>query len=110
MLYQVHGKGEPQVDVLMRQFHGFKASYDDMSFTAPHLGAITARTLVVHGDRDEFFPVQIATDLYAAIPGAARWIVPEGDHAPIFDAHQPEFERITLQWLATRIPDRRSSL
>jgi len=23
---------------LMRQFHGFKDSYDDMTFTAPHLG------------------------------------------------------------------------
>lgn len=97
-------RGQPQVDELVQQFHDFKDSYEDMSFTAPHLGTITARTLVVHGDRDEFFPVQIATDLYAAIPGAALWIVPEGDHVPIFDARRPEFERITLQWLATPTP------
>lgn len=98
-------RGQPQVDELMRQFNGLKDSYEDMTFTAPHLGTITARTLVVHGDRDEFFPVQIAADLYAAVPGAALWIVPEGDHVPIFDERQPEFERITLAWLATPAPD-----
>ncbi len=97
-------RGQPQVDELVQQFHGFKDSYDDMSFTAPHLGTITARTLVVHGDRDEFFPVQIAADLYAAIPGAALWVVPEGDHVPVFGANQREFERITLAWLATPKP------
>lgn len=98
-------RGQPQVDELARQFHHFKDSYEDMSFTAPHLATITARTLVVHGDRDEFFPVQIAADLHAAIPGAALWVVPEGDHVPIFGAQRPEFERIALNWLSEPVQD-----
>jgi len=98
-------RGQPQVDALLQQFHGFKDSYEDMTFTAPHLGTISARTLVVLGDRDEFFPVQVATDMYAAIPGSALWVVPEGDHVPIYGPRQPEFERIALGWLAAPQPD-----
>lgn len=97
-------RGRAQVDALMQQFHGFKDSYDDMTFTAPTLGTIIARTLVVMGDRDEFFPVQIAADMYAAIPGSALWVVPGGDHVPIYGPVQPEFERIALAWLATPAP------
>ena len=49
----------------------FEDSYDDMNFTSPYLGTITARTLIVHGDRDEFFPVDIAVEMYHAIPHSA---------------------------------------
>jgi pimeloyl-ACP methyl ester carboxylesterase len=41
--------------ILQEQFHSFKDSYDDMNFTRPFLSTITARTLIVHGDRDPFF-------------------------------------------------------
>ncbi len=47
-------RGEAQVNALAGQFHHFKDSYDDMSFTPPSLARITASTLIVHGDRDEF--------------------------------------------------------
>lgn len=52
-----HGGGIEQALALMSQFHRFKDSYDDMNFTPPLLSTITARTLIVHGDRDMFFPV-----------------------------------------------------
>ena len=51
--------------------------------------AITARTLVVHGDRDNFFPVEIAVSIYSSIPDAALWIIPNGDHVPIYDSLVP---------------------
>ena len=51
-------RGEQQVRNLMNQFRGFKDSHDDMNLTASILGRIRARTLIVHGDRDEFFPVE----------------------------------------------------
>lgn len=86
---RIHTRGDDQIRSLRRQFHAFKDSYDDMNFTAPFLSTIKARTLIVHGDRDEFFPVNIPVEMYQAIPRAALWIVPNGGHVPIHDPTLP---------------------
>ena len=91
-------RGDAQVRQLIAQFNALGDNHDDMAFTAVELSAITARTLVVHGDRDSFFPVEIAMSLYRAIPDAALWIIPDGDHAPIFDAAVP-FTATALRFL-----------
>ena len=93
-------RGGDQVEQLLSQFRGFSNSYEDMTFTPPTLGTIKARTLIVHGDRDEFFPVEIPVAMYRAIPGSELWIVPEGDHVPIYDERMPEFLRVTQKFLA----------
>lgn len=93
-------RGEPQIRDLMRQFLGFKDSHEDMNLTPPYLGTIKARTLIVHGDRDEFFPVEIPVQMYQAIPASQLWIVPNGDHVPIYGARTSEFLRITRKFLA----------
>ena len=54
-----HVHGDEQIRALWTQFNRFKDSYDDMNFTEPYLSTITAETLIVHGDRDVFFPVEI---------------------------------------------------
>ncbi len=92
-------RGDSQARDLAAQFGRFKESYDDMNFTTPYLGTISARTLIVHGDRDQFFPVSIPVEMYRAIPGAALWIVPEGGHVPIFGAHLREFEDVVGAFL-----------
>ncbi len=84
-------RGDEQTREVIGQFHRMKDSYDDMNFTSPYLLKITARTLIVHGDRDEFFPVSIPVDMYAAIPEAYLWIVPNGGHIPIFGEHAEAF-------------------
>jgi pimeloyl-ACP methyl ester carboxylesterase len=86
---QIHKHGDEQIRTLRAQFHGFKDSYDDMNFTGPYLGTIKARTLIVHGDRDEFFPVAIPVEMYQSIPNAALWIIPNGGHVPIFEPQVP---------------------
>ena len=93
-------RGDPQIRELATQFAGFRDSYDDMNFTAPFLGTIRARTLIVHGDRDEFFPVDIPVRMYRTIPDAALWIIPRGDHVPIFGRHLREFLEVTADFLA----------
>lgn len=92
-------RGHDQVDEIAKQFAGFSRSYEDMNFTPPLLGTIQARTLIVHGDRDEFFPVNIPVDMHDAIPGSALWIVPQGSHVPIFGDHAREFEQVVLRFL-----------
>jgi len=79
----MHSRGVPQARELMQQFYDFRNSYDDMNFTPPLLSTITASTLIIHGDRDEFFPVDIPAMEYEAIPDSYLWIVPNGAHVPL---------------------------
>ena len=82
-------RGDEQIRQLIAHFNALHKNYDDMNFTAQSLSTITARTLVVHGDRDRFFPVEIPVSIYRSIPDAALWIIPGGDHVPIYDPTVP---------------------
>jgi pimeloyl-ACP methyl ester carboxylesterase len=73
-----------------------------MNFTAPYLSTIQARTLMVHGDRDQFFPINIPLEMYRSIPNSSLWIVPNGQHGP-HRQHPEEFLRITTLFLADEL-------
>jgi pimeloyl-ACP methyl ester carboxylesterase len=79
-----HVHGDEQIRALWRHARGFAEDRNDMNFDAASLSRITARTLVVHGDRDPLYPVELAVELYRAIPAAALWVIPNGGHVPIF--------------------------
>jgi pimeloyl-ACP methyl ester carboxylesterase len=70
-----------------------------MSFTASTLASITARTLVVAGDRDPLYPVELAVELFRGIPGSSLWVVPGGGHGPIFGAERESFASRALAFL-----------
>jgi pimeloyl-ACP methyl ester carboxylesterase len=95
---EIHKNGDEQIRALRNEFYNFKDSYDDMNFTQPYLATITARTLIVHGDRDQFFPVEIPVEMYRSIPRSYLWLVPNGGHVPIRE-HAVEFTRLTLDFL-----------
>jgi len=95
-------RGDEQIRQLIAQFNAMHDDHDDMSFTAQSLSTIAARTLVVHGDRDRFFPVEVPVGIYRSIPNAALWIVPGGDHVPIYDSTVP-FTSTALRFLD--VPD-----
>ena len=83
MMRGLHRHGDEQIRALWRISRGFAGSRNDMAFTPADLSTITAPTLIVHGDRDPFFPVDIAVDMRAAIPAAWLWVVPNGGHLTI---------------------------
>jgi pimeloyl-ACP methyl ester carboxylesterase len=89
-------KWNEQIRQFITQFNTPGGNYDDMNLTAQSLSNITARTLVVHGDHDKFF--EIPVNMHSAIPNAALWIIPGGDHVPIYDATIP-FTSTALQFL-----------
>jgi pimeloyl-ACP methyl ester carboxylesterase len=91
ILRQRHQQGNEQIRALYMQGQTFKDQYDDMNFTAPYLSTITARTLIVYGDRDPLYPVHIALELYTAIPHSNLWIIPNGGHVPIFSGLNEPF-------------------
>jgi pimeloyl-ACP methyl ester carboxylesterase len=78
-----HPGGLAQAREVIGYLHAFKDSYDDMNFTPPFLSTITAHTLIVHGDRDRFFPASIPLGLYEAIPNSYLWILPNAGHVPL---------------------------
>jgi pimeloyl-ACP methyl ester carboxylesterase len=99
-LRQRHVHGDDQIRMLWDMTRGFATSYDDMAFTPPLLATITARTLVVHGDRDPFYPVEMAMELYRSIPSSALWIVPNAGHGPIFGSLAAPFVQTALAYLS----------
>jgi pimeloyl-ACP methyl ester carboxylesterase len=95
-----HARGDDQIRALWRQANAFKDSYDDMTFTPPHLATIRARALIVAGDRDPLYPVELALEMFRAIPNAALWVVPGGGHGPIYGPEEkPAFAREGLSFL-----------
>jgi pimeloyl-ACP methyl ester carboxylesterase len=86
-----HPGGDAQIKTLLASTAGFADSYDDMNFTAPFLSTIQARTLIVQGDRDFLYPVEISVEMAKAIPKSSLWIVPNGGHGPIGGEKWPEF-------------------
>jgi pimeloyl-ACP methyl ester carboxylesterase len=99
LLRERHAYGDEQISALLGQFQKFADSYDDMNFTSPYLSTITAKTLIVHGDRDAHFPVSIPVEMYNTIPQSYLWIIPNGDHIPIFEKHQAAFTTTVLEFL-----------
>ncbi|MBW7996370.1 MAG: alpha/beta hydrolase [Candidatus Glassbacteria bacterium] len=98
-LLRTHKRGDGQVRELLEQFRAFKDSYDDMNFTPPFLSTIKARTLIVHGDRDRFFPVNIPLEIYGSIPESYLWIVPNGGHGPLGGRWSGMFVQIAHEFL-----------
>lgn len=99
MFDQCATRGPGQSKDLVRQFGAFKDSYTDMNFKPGDLAKITASTLIIHGDRDEFFPVSIPVSMYDAIPKAQLWIVPGGDHSPTAGASSADFVETVERFL-----------
>ena len=57
-------------------------------------------TLIVYGDRDPLYPVDMAVDMYRAIP-SALWVAPNGAHLPVFSDHAAQFAQTALEFLRT---------
>jgi pimeloyl-ACP methyl ester carboxylesterase len=94
-----HKLGDEQIRALWQLPEAFKDSYTDMNFTPPYLSTITARTLIVHGDRDPLYPVHLATEMYAAIPRSYLWVIPGGGHGPVFGNMADHFVETSLAFL-----------
>jgi pimeloyl-ACP methyl ester carboxylesterase len=96
-----HKLGDKQITALWDWMREMKESYDDMNFTPPTLSRIKASTLIVYGDRDPLYPVEMAIEMYRAIPHCALWVVPNGGHGPVFFDAAVQFAQTALAFLRT---------
>ncbi|HEX8892252.1 MAG TPA: alpha/beta hydrolase, partial [Terriglobales bacterium] len=94
-----HPLGDDQIRALWEWSRSLKDSYDDMNFAPADLVKIRARTLIVQGDRDFLYPVEMSVEMYRAIPNSALWIVPGGSHGPIFMDRAEQFAKTALAFL-----------
>ena len=94
-----HRQGDEQIRALWRAAHDFSVQTDDQAFTPPQLATIRARALIVTGDRDPLYPLELFVDQYRSIPNAALYVIPNGGHDAIFRAARPDFVRTALAFL-----------
>jgi pimeloyl-ACP methyl ester carboxylesterase len=62
-----------------------------MNFIPPYLSTIKARTLIVQGDRDPLYPVEISVAMAKVIPQSSLWVIPNGGHVPFTGSNGNEF-------------------
>lgn len=98
-LVRRHSGGEAQVRALLESTKSFAVSYDDMNFTPPLLSTIQARTLIVQGDRDPLYPVELSVEMARAIPQSQLWILPNAGHGPVFGEKWADFQKTTAAFL-----------
>ena len=75
-----HARGMPQLRELVDQVHAFGADPAEGAHDAAEIREIEVPTLVVHGDRDELYPVGVAVELYELLLNSELWIMPNVDH------------------------------
>lgn len=79
-LQHKHIQGISQLRSLLNQLPKIVDSYNAQP---PDLSKITAKTLIVWGDRDELCSVAMAVEMYTAIAHAYLWVVPNAGHSCI---------------------------
>jgi pimeloyl-ACP methyl ester carboxylesterase len=99
VLRKRHPGGDAQVKALLASTKSFATSYDDMNFTPPYLSTIQARTLIVQGDRDPLYPVEISVEMAKAIRQSSLWIIPNAGHGPVIGERWPEFLKTATAFL-----------
>lgn len=82
-----HIGGADQVRRIMEGFYASHADYRTLNFTPPLLSRITSPTLIVQGDRDVFFPMEVALEMFRSIPDGYLWVFPGEGHESFMDSH-----------------------
>jgi pimeloyl-ACP methyl ester carboxylesterase len=98
-LRKSHPGGDSQIKALLASTAAFADTYDDLNFTPPLLSTIQARTLIVQGDRDPLFPVELSVEMAKAIPQSSLWIIPGGGHGPVIGERWSEFIQASAEFL-----------
>ena len=99
ILRRRHPGGDAQIRAILNSTAAFATSYDDMNFTSPDLSTIQARTLIVQGDRDPLYPVELSVEMARAIPRSSLWILPNSGHGPVIGERWPEFLKTAAAFL-----------
>jgi pimeloyl-ACP methyl ester carboxylesterase len=84
---------------LLAPTRAFAESYDYLNFTPASLATIQARTLIVQGDRDPLYPIDLSVELLRGIPNSSLWVVPGAGHGPVLGERWSDFQRAAAAFL-----------
>lgn len=80
----IHFHGDEQIQILWEQAGAFSNDdMNDMNFTSEMLSKIKSKTLIVQGDRDPIYPIELTIEMFRDIPNSYLWVIPNGGHVPI---------------------------
>ena len=82
ILNERHPGGVEQIEAIWKNLRDFGNNTEDVSHL---LKNIRAKTMIVHGDKDELFPVSVSLEMYDKIPNSSLWVMPNTNHYTIFD-------------------------
>ena len=107
-LLAMHPGGMPQIRTLLEKLLEVAGpSADPSAFDIPteRLKEIPTRVLFVLGDRDWAYPLEVVLEAYRALPHAALWVIPGGNHAAVWDLATAGamFPEIVLGFLGERL-------
>jgi pimeloyl-ACP methyl ester carboxylesterase len=94
-----HTHGDAQIAALWALPARLADDAAEMCFGAEQLATITARALIVAGDRDPLYPVELAVELFRGIRDAQLSVIPGGGHVPIFESERASFAARALAFL-----------
>ena len=79
---KLHPGGQQQAEKIYRQYNGLA---DNSESVAPEvLKTLPINVLIVWGDRDPAFPLEIPMEMYRSLPNAALWVIPQQGHTPLW--------------------------
>jgi pimeloyl-ACP methyl ester carboxylesterase len=87
---------------LAQTFYDFRLPECDINIPLDSLRDIQAPTLIMHGDRDFFFPAEIAIDLKLAIPNSELFVFPDTKHIVTQD-HPRLCAEVAIAYLARQL-------
>ena len=88
----MHPGGIAQVRTILAEVRGQVPRHKDYELPPAQRASITARMLLVYGDRDLMIPVEHALEAYRALPDASLWIVPGEGHSPPWSSERVKVE------------------
>jgi pimeloyl-ACP methyl ester carboxylesterase len=94
-----HPQGDAAIRTLWALPGRFADDRSDMQLGPDRLALIQAPTLLVAGDRDPLYPIELAVELYRGISQASLYVVPNGGHGPIFGDEREPFVARALPFL-----------
>ena len=96
-LRKLHYHGESQIRAL------FDNNLDyQIDLTNQEIDAITSKTLIVQGDRDEILGIEAAIKLYQNLPYSELWVVPNTGHIAITASNKQAFLVKSMQFLTSK--------
>jgi pimeloyl-ACP methyl ester carboxylesterase len=98
----LHVQGDAQIAALWRLPALLAEQAHELAFTAAELQQIETECLIVSGDRDPIYPVELSLELSRGLSRAQLCVVPGGGHGPIFEPRQRDnFVSLALSFLET---------